>query len=482
MTAIDFISLLPHTVLLVWATLLLLVDLVIPKDRKGITAALAALGLAISLGIVLTQIGQQHLIFNKMAVVDGFSTFLNVLFLVSGLAAVAIAPDYLRRMNMMRGEYFCLLLFSISGMMLMASAADLIIVFLALELLSIPLYILAGFAVPRSDSEEAAMKYFLLGTFASGFILYGTSLIYGATGFTDLKSIIEITVAGKTIPGLMIAGAGLLLIGFGFKVAVVPFQMWTPDVYQGAPSPVTGFMSVGAKAAGFAALLRVFTLLFPHLASDITPILAVLAALTMIVGNIAAVTQGNIKRMLAYSSIAHAGYLIMAFVAYDQVDAGKNGIASILFYLTTYAFTSLGAWAVVTIVEKAEGKGLEISDYAGLGRRYPLLAAAMTVFMLSFTGVPPLLGFWGKLYLFRTAIEGGYLWLAIIGLIASLASAWYYLRVVVVMYMHDGSPEASREFWVNLIPFATAIALVVIGLIPGALLKVGTCCDNKPVR
>ncbi len=471
MTAIDFISLLPHTVLLVWATLLLLVDLVIPKDRKGITAALAALGLAISLGLVLTQIGQQHLIFNKMAVVDGFSTFLNVLFLVSGLAAVAIAPDYLRRMNMMRGEYFCLLLFSISGMMLMASAADLIIVFLALELLSIPLYILAGFAVPRSDSEEAAMKYFLLGTFASGFILYGTSLIYGATGFTDLKSIIEITVAGKSIPGLMVAGAGLLLIGFGFKVAVVPFHMWTPDVYQGAPSPVTGFMSVGAKAAGFAALLRVFTLLFPHLASEITPILTVLAALTMIVGNIAAVTQGNIKRMLAYSSIAHAGYLIMAFVSYDQVSAGKNGIASILFYLATYALTSLGAWAVVTIVEKTDGKGLEISDYAGLGRKYPLLAAAMTVFMLSFTGVPPLLGFWGKLYLFRTAIEGGYLWLAIIGLLTSLASAWYYLRVVVVMYMNDGSPEVSREFWVNLIPFVMAVALVVVGLIPGALLK-----------
>lgn len=471
MTAIDFISLLPHTVLLVWATLLLLVDLVIPKDRKGITAALAALGLAISLGLVLTQIGQQHLIFNKMAVVDGFSTFLNVLFLVSGLAAVAIAPDYLRRMNMMRGEYFCLLLFSISGMMLMASAADLIIVFLALELLSIPLYILAGFAVPRSDSEEAAMKYFLLGTFASGFILYGTSLIYGATGFTDLKSIIEITVAGKSIPGLMVAGAGLLLIGFGFKVAVVPFHMWTPDVYQGAPSPVTGFMSVGAKAAGFAALLRVFTLLFPHLASEITPILTVLAALTMIVGNIAAVTQGNIKRMLAYSSIAHAGYLIMAFVTYDQVSAGKNGIASILFYLVTYALTSLGAWAVVTIVEKADGKGLEISDYAGLGRKYPLLAAAMTVFMLSFTGVPPLLGFWGKLYLFRTAIEGGYLWLAIIGLLTSLASAWYYLRVVVVMYMNDGSPEVSREFWVNLIPFVMAVALVVVGLLPWALLR-----------
>jgi len=471
MTGTDFISLLPHTVLLVWATLLLLVDLAIPKERKGITAALAALGLAISLGLVFTQIGQNQLVFNQMAVVDGFSTFLNVLFLVSGLVAVAIAPDYLRRMNMMRGEYFCLLLFSVTGMMLMASAADLIIVFLALELLSIPLYILAGFAVPRSDSEEAAIKYFLLGTFASGFILYGTALIYGATGFTDLKSIIGVTVAGNTIPGLMIAGAGLLLVGFGFKVAVVPFHMWTPDVYQGAPSPVTAFMSVGAKAAGFAALLRVFSLLFPDLAGDLVPLMAVLAALTMIVGNIAAVTQGNIKRMLAYSSIAHAGYLFMAFISYGQAGAGKNGIASILFYLFTYAITSLGAWAVVTAVEKEEGKGLMIADYAGLGRKYPILAAAMAIFMLSFTGVPPLLGFWGKLYLFRTAIEGGYLWLAIIGLLTSLASAWYYLRVVVVMYMQDGSPEASKEFWLNLIPFMAAIALLLIGLIPGELLK-----------
>jgi len=471
MTGIDFLTLLPHTVLLVWATLLLLVDFAVPKERKGITAVLAAVGLAVSLGLTLTQVGQNQLGFNGMSVLDGFSVFLNVLFLLSGLVAIAIAPDYLRRMNMMRGEYFSLLLFSVAGMMLMASAADLIIVFLALELLSIPLYILSGFAVPRSESEEAALKYFLLGAFASGFVLYGTSLIYGATAFTDLKSIVEVTLAGKAIPGLMIAGGGLLLIGFGFKVAVVPFQMWIPDVYQGAPSPVTGFMSVGAKAAGFAALLRVFTLVFPHQAANLTFVMAILAALTMIVGNIAAVTQGNIKRMLAYSSIAHAGYLMMAFVSYDQVSAGKNGVASILFYLFTYGITSLGAWAVVSAVERSEGKGLEIQDYAGLGKKYPALAAAMAVFMLSFTGMPPLLGFWGKLYLFRTAIEGGFLWLAILGLITSLASAWYYLRVVVVMYMRDGDPEVSRDFWLNLVPFGAAVALLVIGLIPSELLK-----------
>ncbi len=372
MTGSDFLTLLPHTVLLVWATLLLLVDLAIPKERKGITAALAALGLAISLGLVLTQIGQHQLVFNSMAVVDGFSIFLNVLFLVSGLVAVAIAPDYLRRMNMMRGEYFCLLLFSVTGMMLMASAADLIIVFLALELLSIPLYILAGFAVPRSDSEEAAMKYFLLGTFASGFILYGTALIYGATGFTDLKSIIDDGGRYNHSRDYSIAGAGLLMVGFGFKAAIVPFHMWTPDVYQGAPSPVTAFMSVGAKAAGFAALLRVFPLLFPYLAGDLVPVMAVIAALTMIVGNIAAVNPEQYQAHAGVFQHRSRGLPVHGFHLLWSGGAGKNGIASIFFYLFTYAITSLGAWAVVTAVEREEGKGLKIADFAGLGRKKPL--------------------------------------------------------------------------------------------------------------
>lgn len=470
MTKLDFLSLLPHTVLLVWAALLLLVDLAIPKHRKGITALLAAVGLAISLVLVVTQIGQHQLAYNRMAVVDGFAVFLNILFLLAGIAAVAIAPDYLRRLKLERGEYYPLLLFSVAGMMLMASAADLITVFLALELLSIPLYILSGLAVAREESEEAALKYFLLGAFASGFVLYGTSLVYGATGYTDISEIVAAIQAGTATPGLLLAGGGLLLVGFGFKIAVFPFQVWTPDVYQGAPSPVTAFMSVGAKAAGFAALVRVFSLVFPHMAASLAPVMAVLAALTMIFGNISAVTQGNIKRMLAYSSIAHAGYLLMAFVSYDQVVAGTNSIASILFYLFSYAIASLGAWAVVTAMEKAEGKGLEIIDYAGLAKKQPALAAAMAVFMLSFTGIPPALGFWGKLYLFQTAIQGGYLWLAIIGLLTSVASAWYYLRVIVMMYMRDGEPEVTGDLWVKVVPYVAAVALLVIGFFPGKLL------------
>ena len=472
MSGIDlksFLSLLPHTELLVWASLLLLVDLFIPKTRKSITAILAAIGLLISLILVIFDWGQSALTYNKMAVVDNFAVFLNVLFAVSGLIAIAIAYDYLNRMKIQRGEYYSLLLFSVAGMMLMASAADLIMFFLALELLSIPLYILSGFAVPRSDSEESALKYFILGAFSSGFVLYGTALIYGGTQFTDLRGIIDVIQSGSAQIGLVTIGAGLLLVGFGFKVAAVPFHMWTPDVYQGAPSPVTGFMSIGAKAAGFAALIRVFTLAFPSISPVMAPLFATLAALTMLVGNIAAVSQSNIKRLLAYSSIAHAGYILMALVPYGNPAIAANATASALVYLVVYGITSLGAWAVISAVEKLDGQDLGVRDYSGLGKRHPWLAAAMTVFMLSFTGVPPLIGFWGKFFLFRTAIEGGYIFLAVIGLLTSLVSAWYYLRVIVMMYMREGEISASRDFWVNLAAIGMAVVVIVAGLIPTGL-------------
>jgi NADH-quinone oxidoreductase subunit N len=472
MTGIDlksFLSLLPHTELLVWASLLLLVDLFIPKTRKSITAVIAAIGLLISLILVIFDWGQSALTYNKMAVVDNFAVFLNVLFTVSGLIAIAIAYDYLNRMKIQRGEYYSLLLFSVAGMMLMASAADLIMFFLALELLSIPLYILSGFAVPRSDSEESALKYFILGAFSSGFVLYGTALIYGGTQFTDLRGIIDVIQSGSAQMGLVTIGAGLLLVGFGFKVAAVPFHMWTPDVYQGAPSPVTGFMSIGAKAAGFAALIRVFTLAFPSISPVMAPLFATLAALTMLVGNIAAVSQSNIKRLLAYSSIAHAGYILMALVPYGNPAIAANATASALVYLVVYGITSLGAWAVISAVEKLDGQDLGVRDYSGLGKRHPWLAAAMTVFMLSFTGVPPLIGFWGKFFLFRTAIEGGYIFLAVIGLLTSLVSAWYYLRVIVMMYMREGEISASRDFWVNLAAIGMAVVVIVAGLIPTEL-------------
>jgi NADH-quinone oxidoreductase subunit N len=469
MTQSDLYTILPIIILVAWACVLLLVDLFIPKERKGWTALLAAVGLAGTLGVTLTQAGRELAAFNGMVMLDGFSSFLNALFLASGLLGIAIAYGYLRRMGIERGEYYTLLLFSISGMMLMVQAADLIVVFLALELLSIPLYVLAAWARPRLDSEEAGLKYFLLGAFATGFVVYGVALVFGATGATSLNGILAAIAADAFTKYLLLIGAALILVGFSFKVAAVPFHMWTPDVYQGAPTSVTGFMAVGAKAAGFAALLRIFVTALPSLDVDLVPVLWGLAALTMIVGNVIAISQTNIKRMLAYSSIAHAGYILMAFVSFGNPKVAPDAVASALFYLVTYAITSFGTWSVVIALEKQDGAGLEISDYTGLGKRKPALAVAMTIFMLSLTGMPPTLGLVGKFYLFRTVIEGGYIGLAVIGVLTSLVSAYYYLRVIVVMWMRDGEAEAVSEPWLDLTTAATAIATVALSFLPAAL-------------
>ncbi len=468
MTQVDFYVLLPLIILVTSACALLLADLFIPKERKWLTALLAAFGLALALGFTLSQLGLENTGFKDMVVVDGFSVFVNALLLLTGLLGVALAYGYLKRMGIERGEYYTLLLFSVSGMMLMAQAADLITVFLALELLSLPLYVLSAFARPNSDSEESGLKYFLLGAFSSGFVLYGIALVYGATGATSLTGIVA--AASNGTPGLLLTiGAALILVGLGFKVAAVPFHMWTPDVYQGAPTAVTAFMAAGAKIAGFAALLRVFATAFPSIAVDMTPVLWALSALTMITGNILAISQTDIKRMLAYSSIAHAGYILMAFVPYGNPEVAPVSIAAGLFYLVAYALTSFGAWAVVITLEQKEGKGLAISDYAGLGRKYPALAAAMTIFMLSLTGFPPTLGLVGKFYLFRAVMAGGYISLAIIGVLTSLISAYYYLRVVVTMYMQEGEPVTEREFWLGFATAGTALVIVIVSLVPQSL-------------
>lgn len=462
----DLYTILPYIILTVWACLLLLVDaFLIPKSSKGITAFLAALGLAVSLGYSVTQVGIQSTGFAGMVTLDGFSTFANILLLASGLFGVALAYGYTKRMGIERGEYYTLLLFSVTGMMLMAQASDLIIVFLALELLSIPLYVLSALA-RKSDSEESGVKYFLLGAFASGFVVYGTALIFGATGSTHLISIFAQAASGMTSNLLLTIGAALLLVGFGFKVAAVPFHMWTPDVYQGAPTSVTAFMAAGAKIAGFVALFRVFATAFPAIAPDMTAILWAISALTMIIGNIVAISQTNIKRMLAYSAIAHAGYILMAFVPYGNEAVMPIAIAAGLFYLVAYAVSNFGSWGVVIALEKAEGKGLELDDYAGLAKKYPALAIAMTIFMLSLIGFPPTLGMVGKFYLFRSAIAGGFSGLALIGLITSLISAYYYLRVVVNMYMKEGDPEIEREPWLGFTTAVTAIVTVVVSFVP----------------
>ncbi len=461
----DLILITPLVLLVIWAAALLIVDLFIPADRKYLTALLAAVGLVVALGFSVAQWGIRGTAFNGMVTVDGFSVFMTVVLLVTGLVSVALSFDYLRRMSLEKGEYYALLLFSIGGMMLMALASDLIVVFLALEWLSIPLYVLAGFARPKLDSEEAALKYFLLGAFASGFVVYGVALVFGATGSTALSAVVASIGAGSADIAMLTVGAGLVLVGLAFKVAVVPFHMWTPDVYHGAPSSVTAFMAVGAKVGGFAALLRVYVLAFPSLAVDLVPILWTITALTLVLGNVVAIAQQNIKRLLAYSSIAHAGYIMMALVPFGQPEVAPDAVASALFYLVAYGITNFGAWAVVIALERSEGRGLDLDDYAGLGQRYPALATAMAIFMLSFTGVPPTLGFVGKLFVFRTVLQGGYVGLAVIGVLTSLVSAYYYLRLVVIMFMQEGQPVVHSDRWLNYTTITTAVGTVLLAII-----------------
>jgi NADH-quinone oxidoreductase subunit N len=475
MTDPGFAALAPLLLLAGWGSALLLVDAFLPRRRKGITAALAAIGLGAALVLVIGQPaagpcsapGSDPSCFGGMVRVDGFSRFLQALVLGTALAVIALAYDYLKRMGLERGEFYVLLVFAVMGMMLMAVAADLIIVFLALELLSIPLYVLAGLARPRLESEESAMKYFLLGSFASGFVVYGVALIFGATGTTQLDGIAEAARSVTPVRSLLYAGAGFVLVGLCFKVAVVPFHMWTPDVYHGAPSVVTAFMSVGAKAGGFAALLRVFLTAFPGQAAIWAPVAMAISALTMAWGNVAAIAQSNIKRLLAYSSIAHAGYILMALPAAAGEGLAEEATRAALFYLLAYAATNLGAWGVVLAVERAEGRGLEVDEYSGLASRRPGLALAMAVFMFSLTGVPPTAGFLAKFYLFQVVIDAGLIWLALVGVITSLISAYYYLRVVVVMYMRPGEPETRRERWLDASVAAAGLITFVLGILPG---------------
>jgi NADH-quinone oxidoreductase subunit N len=473
MTLNDLIVILPTVLLTVWAVVLLVIDIWLPPDRKSITAILAALGLALSLGVslVLTGIPSAYgIAFAGMVVLDGFALFANVVILGSGLLGVAIAYDFIRRTGLERGEYYVLLLISTAGMMLLVQAYDLILLFLALELLSIPLYVMAGFARPNIGSEESSLKYFFLGAFSSAFFLYGAALIYGGSGQTHLPNIVAAFQAGTgESQALMLAGAALLLIGLGFKMSAVPFHMWTPDVYQGAPTPVTAWMSVSVKVAGLMALLRVFVITFPGMAEDLRPILWGMAALTMIFGNLLAIVQNNIKRLLAYSSIAHVGYLLMAFVPYGEEEVVGKAIAAMLFYLAAYGLTSFAAWGVVIAVERNEGHGLELSDYAGLGRKYPWLGLAMMAAMFSYTGIPLTLGFWAKLFIFQAAVQSGAVGLALIGLLTSLLSAYYYLRVLVVMYMQTGDAAVRQEGWLKLVTVASAAAVVLLALIPGTI-------------
>jgi len=448
--------------------LLLLLDLVLPQGKKHLTAWVALGGVGWALIRTLAQWGLSERGYAGMVSLDNLSTLFNVLFLSTTAIVVLLSMPFLRREEVEHAEYHALLLFATSGMMMLASGLDLITLFLGIEVLSISLYILAGYRRNDDASNEAAMKYFLLGAFASGILLYGIALVYGATGTTSLHRI-GAAIAGASAPvpeGLIYGGMSLILVGLAFKVAAVPFHMWTPDVYQGAPTPITAFLSAGPKAAAFAAFLRVFFVAFGPAQAEWDMVLGVIAVLTMTVGNIAAIAQTNVKRMLAYSSIAHSGYVLIGLVS-----GGLVGGTGAVFYLMAYVAMNLGAFAIVILLEYKADRGGELKDYAGLGFKYPLIGALLSLFMLSLSGIPPTVGFVGKLYLFGTAVQTGHVWLAVFGVLNSAISVFYYLRLLVLMYMRE-SQEALPPVR---IPLAMALVLVVTaagtvwpGLFPSA--------------
>ncbi len=445
----------PELTLSITAMGLLIFSVFAKPSSKGAIPYLSLGGVVIALLLCLTLWGNPEYAFNRMVVIDNYSLFFKIIFLITTGLTVLMSIRYLKEEGAEHGEYYILVLFAAVGMMFMASAADLIIVFLGLETFSISLYILAGFFRTNPKSLESSLKYFLLGSFSAGFLLYGIALIYGATGTTNIKGIYEFLHRTSTLSNpLLLVGMGLLIVGFGFKVASVPFHMWTPDVYEGAPTSITAFMSVGPKAAGFAAFLRVFLYAFSSLQADWVWILWVLAVLTMTLGNVVAIAQKNIKRMLAYSSIAHAGYILVAMVAADEL-----GTASVLYYILAYAFMNLGAFGVIILYGKRGEENINLSDYSGLASKYPLLAAAMALFMFSLAGIPPTAGFVGKFYIFSAAVKAGYLGLAIIGVLNSALSVYFYLRVTVMMYMRNPEKE-----WTGLDPSPSMVIALIIAV------------------
>ena len=468
--AIDLRAIEPLIIVIGTALIVLALDLFVPRRARAALALASLVGLGLGMVSSLLLSGEAPLRFMfgapPMVALDSYAIFFNFLILTGAALTILASVTYLEELQAHHGEFYVLLLCSVAGMMTMACATDLITIFLGLEIMSIPMYVLAGFTRRRMKSNEASLKYFLLGAFASGIFLYGIALIYGTTGTTDLSAIRE---AWKPSP-LGLAGLGLLLVGFGFKISCVPFHMWTPDVYEGAPMPVTGFMAVGVKAAAFAAFLRVFIVGFDMSADKINQLLWIFAVLTMTVGNVAAIVQGNIKRMLAYSSIAHAGYILVGMVAGTQA-----GQAAMLFYLMAYTFMNLGAFAVVILIVRDGEEREEINDLAALGYARPALGLAMTLFMLSLGGIPPTAGFMGKFYLFNAALESGYYWLVIIAVLNSVVSMYYYLKVITTIY----KTEPTRDLRPLAPSTACGVALAIsttatlaLGLFPGTPLDI----------
>lgn len=471
---------LPAISIAAWACILLLIDLWIPKDRKILTVYLAAGNLVFAFIANLLVFNQSGDSFMGMYVADQFSGVMNLIIIGTALLSIVLSFDYLKRVGIERGEYYVLVLFVTAGAMFMAAANDLILIFVALELLSIPLYILSAFRAPDIRSEEAGMKYFLLGAFASAFLVFGGAMVYGATGTTNLNEIAAsagmIISSNSSTSLFLLLGAALLLVGLGFKVAAVPFHEWTPDVYEGAPTPVTAFMSVAAKLGGFGSLLRILVVGMSAVTMTAGEpavwqnVVAIIAGLTMIVGNIVALAQTNIKRMLAYSSIATAGYILMAVAAAGSPGLANEATRAALVYMLAYMFTNLGAFAVVIAVERANG-GADLEHFVGLGKARPMLAIMMVVFMMSLTGIPLTGGFIGKALVFATTLNAGLVWLAIIGVLTSVVSAYYYVRVIVNMFLRDAeaSTEDATPGYSMGVQWVAAVALggtVLLGVVP----------------
>jgi NADH-quinone oxidoreductase subunit N len=403
-----------------------------------------------------------------MVALDHFAVFFKALFLLSSALTVLLSLDYLRRNDARPGEYYALILFATVGMMTMASGTNLATIYVGLELMALSTYVLAGYFRREVKSHEAATKYFVLGAMSSGVLLYGLSLIYGTTGTLDL-AVLARTLKGGHASESTLVGVALLGCGFLFKVSAVPFHVWTPDVYEGAPTPITAFMSVGPKAAAFAMFLRVFLGGLGPLDGQWRWLVGAAAALTMVWGNIAALTQDNVKRMLAYSSIAHAGYALVGLVA-----GGPAGIQSVLFYMLVYTVTNLGAFGFVIMLESRGYAGETVQDYAGLARKHPLAAFGMLLFMLSLGGIPPTAGFMGKLYLFAAAVNAGYVVLVVIAVLMSAVSLYYYFRIVLQMYLRDGEDAEPATLlaapWTERVVWACGVAVLVIGLLPAPFL------------
>ena len=468
-TTADFIGIVPETILTVTALSVLTLEMA-RVSRPWIILSVAVLGLLLSAAAAFITSGNNQILFGGMLKLNQISLFFDMLYISIGLITLIFSQGYLeKRGSKSRGEYPVLILFAVIGMMLMTRANDLVIVFLGLELLSISLYVLVGFLRHDNLSNESGLKYLLLGAFATGFFLFGAAFTYGATGTTNYDGIV-LAIANDNILSkiYLVLGIGLLLIGFAFKVALVPFHMWSPDVYQGAPTTVTGFLCTAPKAAGFGALLILFNNPLADMHYQWQDIFWLLAVLTMTVGNVTALVQSNVKRMLAFSSISHAGFLVMGILVLNV-----SSISAVLFYLVTYSVINLGCFAIVSALEREEN-GLKFKDYRGLALRYPWLSAAMTIFMISLAGFPPTAGFVAKYGLFSAAIAEGYIWLVVIAVLNTLISVYYYLRLVINMYMKEEENALISSFNIIVIGLIWIMAamMIILGIIPGFLLEI----------